>query len=134
MYDILSITYSSFYLRVKTRKEGTQRSGIRRHVDLVDDHCYASCLLAELPPRDSKSEVFFHPIDSVVRRLPCNIDVTLGAKNNTLVPIKRTYPHASPPSIATISKFLLNYSCGSAPLRKSSTIFDGQQFEKCLTN
>lgn len=32
----------SFYLRVKTREEGTSRYGIRRHVDLIDDHCHAS--------------------------------------------------------------------------------------------
>lgn len=28
---------------MKTREEGTSRHGIRRHVDLVDDHCHASC-------------------------------------------------------------------------------------------
>lgn len=93
----------SFYLGVKSREEGTKWRGIRRHIDLVDDHCYASCSLAGLPPRDSKSEVFSHPVDDVAR-LPCNIDAIPRAKNNTfvLVSIKRTYYHASSRGIATI--------------------------------
>jgi len=42
-----------FYLRVKTREEGTPRHGIRRHVDFIDDHCHASCQMIFLPFPDT---------------------------------------------------------------------------------
>jgi len=56
----------SFYLRVKTREEGTPWHGIRRHVDLIDDHCHASCqmdflLAIRRSPRSSFIQSFVFP-------------------------------------------------------------------------
>lgn len=80
----------SFYLRVKTREEGTPRYRIRRHVDLIDDHCHASCqmdfLLAVYV--DSRSEVFSYP---AVRSLSCSADVIFGVEDNTFARLYQMY-------------------------------------------
>lgn len=97
----------SFYLRVKTREEGTPRHRIRRHIDLVDDHCHASCQM------DFLLAIRRFEIRGLLlsnRPSSCSIDVILRVEDNTfvLVPIKCTYPHAPFRSTVTISKFSVN--------------------------
>lgn len=83
-----------FYLRVKSREEGTPRHGIRRHVDFIDDHCHASCQMIFLPAirQFEVWEIFFCP---VVCPILCSTTCdTSHVEHVLLVSIKCIYLHA----------------------------------------